>query len=678
MSILVTGAVMTPALFLSSSRRRHRIRAAVLAGSLAAGALVAAGPAAAATPAGYPLPINRNSGLVVDGSHQRIFIADAWNGKVVAVGYDGTVVGTVGNLADVHGLALSPDGGTLYAAATKADAIVAIDTASVTESTRYSTGAGTEPMYLADTDGKVWFGYGPDGGNGGLGSLDPAAGQSSVTLGLDTRWYDAPILAAHGDELAIADPYTSSGTVKIFDVSGGSPAPVANQSLGSFIVQDLAFSADGKQLLIAAQGSTVDSWNTADLSPSVSYTTGAIRANAVAVAPDGRLATGTTYPDDNPRVHVYLPGTTTPVRNMNLAATSTSTGGQDDLSDGGLAWEPGGDRLFAISSAYPDTYRLVVLTDPTMSEPKLTVSVPATAARAKSVTVSGSLSATLPLAAGTAVTVTRTDAESPTGRSLGVKTIDATGRFSFTDTPAAAGKITYRADYAGDATHLAASATGVVTTPSDASGLTLDGNGKTYAYGAKVTFTAKLGKAYSNRTVELWSDPYGSDQPNRLVKKAVVASNGTIATTLTLTRNTTVTAMYRGDTRTAAKTVKSTAYARVKISTAVSKHYRTKKIGSTTYYVFHKKKNPLFTTTMTASSGRSQRFTLQYYYQGKWRTDGSEYFKLSSKGKSAITLAGTHETNLRLRVQSSYVKGGSGDSLNASTGGPWVYFIFTS
>ena len=640
--------------------------------------LTASSPASAATPDGYPLPISRLGDIVVDGSHQRIFVSDPWGSKVVAVGYDGTVLGTASNLSGVQGLALSPDESTLYAAATNADAIVAINTESVAETARYSTGTDTEPMYLAVAAGKVWFGYGPDGGHGGVGSLDPTGGESSVTLGQDTGWYNAPMLAATSDVLALADPYTTSGSVKILNVAGGSPETIVSKDLGSFIVQDLTFSPDGSRLLAVFQGREVGSWQTSDLSESTSYAMGVGQANAVAVAPDGRLAAGTTYPDENPRVHVFLPDATTPVRRFNLASTSTSTGGQDDIADRGLVWEPNGARLFAISSAYPDKYRLVVLTDPTMSEPKLTVSVPATAARAKSITVSGSLTASLPLAAGTGVTVTRTDAESPNGKSLGVKTIDAAGRLSFTDTPAAGGKLTYRLSYAGDATHLSASAVGVVTVPGDVSGLTLNNNGKVYAYGTKVTFTAKISKAYTNRTVEIWADPYGSDQTNRLIKKAVVSSNGTITATLTLTRNTGVTAVYRGDTRTAAKSVKSTVYAKVHIAMAVSKHYKTKKIGSTKYYVFHKKTNPIFTTTMTAATGRSQLFTLEYYYNGKWRSGGSQYFKLSSKGKSAITVTGTHETNLKMRVRSAYKNGASGDKLNASTTGAWVYFIFTS
>jgi sugar lactone lactonase YvrE len=667
-----------PVLFLSVLRRRHRIRAAVAAGALVAGLLVGSGPAFAGTPDGYPLPISGIGGMVVDGSHQRIFIADPRDNKVVAVGYDGTVVGTVSNLANVNGLALSTDESTLYAAAAGADAIAAINVDSVTETARYSTGADTEPMYLAVAEGKVWFGYGPDGGHGALGSLDPAVGQSSVVLGQDTGWYNAPMLAADSDRLALADPYTTSGEVKILNVAGDSPTTVASKDTGTGIAEDVTFSPDGSRLLIVSHGTAVNSWTTSDLSASTSYDMGVGQANAVAVAPDGRLAAGTTNLDDNPRVHVFRPGSTTPVRQIRLAETSPSTGGEDDVADRGLAWEPNGTRLFAISSAYFETYRLVVLTDPTMSEPNLTVSVPATAGRAKAVTVSGSLTASLPLPAGTGVTVTRIDGESPNGKRLGVKTIDAAGRFSFADTPSAGGKLTYRVDYVGDATHLSASAAGVVTVPSDASGLTLDDNGKVYAYGTKVTFTAKISKAYTNRTVEIWSDPYGSDQANRLIKKAVVSSRGTITATLTLTRNGAVTAVYRGDTRTAAKTAKSTVYAKVRIATAVSKSYRTKKIGSTKYYVFHRTTNPIFTTTMTAAAGRSQLFTLQYYYKGKWRADGSEYFKLSGQGKSAITVDGTHQTNLKMRVRSAYVKTGSGDILNASTIGSWAYFIFTS
>jgi hypothetical protein len=40
-------------------------------------------------------------------------------------------------------------------------------------------------------------------------------------------------------------------------------------------------------------------------------------------------------------------------------------------------------------------------------------------------------------------------------------------------------------------------------------------------------------------------------------------------------------------------------------------------------------------------------------------------------------VVGPHETNLKMRVRSAYIKGTSGDSLNATTVGGWRYFIFT-
>ncbi len=677
------GAItMMPDLLLPVTRRRHRIRAAVLAGALVAGlgtVVTAAGPAAAVAPKGYPLPIRSTGDVVVDGSHQRIFIADPQGNKVVAVGYNGSVLGTATKLPGVRGLALSADSSTLYAAAVDADAVVAIDTEAVTETARYSTGAGTEPAYLAVAGDKVWFGYGASG-SGNLGSFDPAVGEASVTLDQDTGWYGAPILTATTQVLALAEREVSSGAVKILDVAGGDPTTVAAEQVDATFFQDLTFSPDGSRLLTVARGDRVQSWQTSDLAASTSYdfNSGGAGANAVAVAPDKRLAAGITQIGEEPRVYVFQPGRTTPVRQIALAGTSSQTLGQDDVANRGLVWEPNGSRLFAITSAYPDTYRLVVLTDPTLAEPKLTVSVPTKAGRAKPVTVSGRMTSSVPLTAGTGVTVTRIDDESPKGTSLGLKKIDSTGRFSFIDHPKSGGKITYRASFAGDATHAAVSVSDSVTASRDKTTLTLSNNKKVYTYGKKVSFTAKLGKGYSNRIVEIWADPTGADRKNRLVKRAKVNSKGELRQTVPLTRNAVITAVYSGDSRTLPNKAKVTVYTKVRISTSVSGHYKTKKIGSTKYYVIRKSKDPVFSTSMTAAPSRKQHFVLEYYLQGSWYDAGDQYFELSGNGKSAITLIGTHETNLRMRTRSEYVRHASGDNLNVTTMGPWRNFIFTN
>ncbi|WP_308010851.1 hypothetical protein [Streptomyces sp. AC495_CC817] len=144
-----------------------------------------------------------------------------------------------------------------------------------------------------------------------------------------------------------------------------------------------------------------------------------------------------------------------------------------------------------------------------------------------------------------------------------------------------------------------------------------------------------------------------------------------------MTRNTVVSAVFKGDARYKPKTVTSTAYARVKVATAVSKHYKTAKIGSTSYSWFHKNTDPLLTTTMTYYPGRKQRFDLQVYYNGAWRSSGSEYFALGTNGKSAVALEAPGQSGIRARMRSVYIKGSSGDNVNSTTYGAWKYLYFS-
>ena len=122
--------------------------------------------------------------------------------------------------------------------------------------------------------------------------------------------------------------------------------------------------------------------------------------------------------------------------------------------------------------------------------------------------------------------------------------------------------------YAGDAAHTAVGASDKVAVSRTAPTLTLNNNKKLYDYGTDVRFTAHLGSTYKNRTVEIWVDPYGTDKPKKLVRTARVNSAGDLAVTVDMTRDTAVTAVFKGDARFAPKSAKVTAYARVRISTA--------------------------------------------------------------------------------------------------------------
>ncbi|MFD7752170.1 YncE family protein [Streptomyces sp. NPDC059757] len=632
--------------------------------SSAALSVVAAGPASAVT-ATFGSP----EGIVVDGARQRVFVGDDSNGRIVAADYNGNRVDSVSGIDGIFDLALSDDGTTLYAAARVSHEIVALDAATLDIKARYPVATSIGPLYVEFAGGKAWFTYEDQSdGNGNLGSVDPAVDQAGgtdpVTLGqlpgdsgvgspalLDTD-PSAPGLLAVG-ATDFFDP--TKDLMAVVDVSGATPQVTAwhNGDYSLNYVNDIDLVPGAPQVLV--DGTDQHGYADGKFTAAGAYPAGQ-RAD---IAPNGLVAqiSGTN-------VAVYRSGATKPIRTY--AA---------DTSD--LAWAPDASRIFALVSS-PSGYTLKVLTDPALSVPTLTLNAPATAPRATKLTVTGKLSATVPLPAGTRLAITRTDLDSPSGKALPAVTVKADGTYSFADTPPAGGTVTYQATYAGDAEHTAAKASDKVTVSRAKPTLTLDKNGKVYNYGTDVAFTAHLGSTYKNRSVEIWANPFGSDKPNKLVKTGKVNSSGNIGAWVDMTRDTEITAVFKGDARYAPRTVKSTAYARVKVSTSVSKHYKTAKIGSTSYYWFHKSTDPLLTTTMTYYKGRQQRFDLQVYSGGKWYSAGSEYFTLGTSGKSAVYLEAPGRSGIKARMRSVYVNGSSGDNVNTTTYGSWKYLYFSN
>ena len=116
----------------------------------------------------------------------------------------------------------------------------------------------------------------------------------------------------------------------------------------------------------------------------------------------------------------------------------------------------------------------------------------------------------------------------------------------------------------------------------------------------------------------------------------------------------------------------------MRISTAVSRYYRTGKSGSTSYYWFHKNTDPLLTTTMSYHPGRRQRFDLNVFFEGQWIPLESEYFGMDRNGRSAVRLLTPGESGIRLRMRSVYVDGASGDNVNPTTFGAWKYLYFSN
>ncbi|MER7403354.1 Ig-like domain-containing protein [Streptomyces sp. NPDC000070] len=663
--------------------RRTLSAATTLAVLFSSVALVATGAGSAVADSSTTLPVKSTGDIVVDGAHQRVFISDPTAGQVVVTNYAGAVVGTVGSLPGVHGLELSPDSGTLYAAVHDATALVAIDTATATETRRWSTGQAAGPAYVALAGGRLWFSYGASG-NGNIGSLDPNATDPGLTLGQDTSrtFYEAPILDASPGApgtLAAGAPGQSPVELAVYDVSSGTASRTAYAfdpgDTGGGNLQDLAVTPDGKDVVTASGAPYYQAvYRLTDLSASGKYVTNTY-PNAVDIAPSGDVAAGTDSSYD-PDVHVFKPGTSIPLKQYDFPNTGTS-GGSDLLAPAGLAWAPDESRLFAVSRNGSDVYALRVFDAPTKTSTTLTASAPATATRAKPLTLTGTLSSSAAFPAGTKVSVTRTDDESPSGKPLGTATVAADGSYTFTDTPPAGGKVTYTVTYAGDADHAGATASASTTVAKTATTLTLTNNGKVYDYGSDVTFTAHLGTTYKNRTVEIWADPYGSDKPNTLVKKGTVNSAGDLSATVDLTRDTKVSAKFTGDTRYAPKTVTNSVYTRVKVSTSLSGYYKSATAWNQKYFYFRQSKDPVHNTTMSMYPGRKHQLQVQRYSDGAWRTTTAEYFALDRYGKDAVTLDGTPPVGPRFRIRSSYVDPTSGDNVNTTTYGAWKYFVFT-
>ncbi|MFJ9345371.1 YncE family protein [Streptomyces sp. NPDC101237] len=657
-----------------------------LAVALGSVALIGSATGSAVADSIAALPIASSGDIIVDGVHKRVFVSDPSGGKVVATDYDGTVIGTITSLPQADGLELSADSATVYVAVPGADEIVAVDTATLTKAGQYATGEGTDPQHLALAGGKLWFGYGSTG-HGNIGSLDLSGGQPRISLAQDAEgtWKDAPLL----DSTPGAPDTLAAGsrqyyfTLGVYDVSSGTADRTAflggrDAAIGN-TAEDLALTPDGTELVVATTATEYQqAFRTSDLSQTVRYPSGYLAQRSVDVAPDGLVAVGTdTYANFTPQVSVYKPDGTAPRRTANFTDERGGVSQMALLDHGDLAFAPDSSRLFAVTHDVSNRYSLRVVTEPAKAVTTVTVNAPATAVRAKSLTVSGKVTNTLGLPPGATVAVTRTDLESPNGKALPAATVKADGTFAFTDVPPAGSKVTYKVSYVGDTDRTAASASDTVEVPRNATTLTVNRNGSVYDYASDVTFTAHLGTTYKNRTLSLYADTAGDGKGRQLVRTGKVNSGGNLSVTLPLKRDTTVSASFSGDARTSPKTATSRVGAKVKVSLSLSRQYKTAKVNGYTEYYFRKKTNPLLTTTMTAYPGRAQKLEFQIRSDGAWRSAGYDYFKLGSTGTSVVELRGTHRTGYSMRVRSSYINNSSNDSVNATTHGSWKYFTFT-
>ncbi len=446
---------------------------AVVAVLLVAGALGAVvARAAPALSASTPTPLLQDppdTQQPLSGGPAVSFVVDAVRGHlfastlypvstVMVTDMDGALVTTLPDEAGASGMAISPDGATLYVALSAADAISVIDLATLTELRRIPTGAASCPTWLATAGNRLWVSYGCSYNTAAIVSVDPAPPSLALPPAPDDRYYMPPRIASASPTASVLVASIGSAfssTLDRYDVS--SAVAVRTRTLHSdqmLYGQALAVSPDGATIFVNATDTSarlasggLASYAMADLSTRGFYRTCPF-PQGVAVSPDGThlaVSCDGMYTND---VWVFPVGVFTPTHARDYPVLG-SPGPP-------IAYSPDGSKLFLYRRTSDNSPSMSVVHGVSVDPARVTVTAPASS------TLTGALRFTdgTSSAAGLTIAVTRSG---PDGRrALPSRTTGPGGAFSLTDTPTAPGGYTYRFTWAGDATHPPASASASV------------------------------------------------------------------------------------------------------------------------------------------------------------------------------------------------------------------------
>jgi len=640
--------------------------------------------------------------LLSEGTGSSNLITSPLGGSAIIVtNLAGEYITTLDAGDGVEGIAL--DGGTLYAALAAKGAVAAIDIATISKAsptqTLYPLGTGDVPYSVAVQSGKVWVSYvpGPGGraGNSAIGDINLAAASPASAFEPDTaapaNWYSPPDLAADPDNngvLVAVLPQISLATAATFSTTTDPATPLAAQApLGGTYTpltcefeNQLAAIPGGSQFITACESPhSQQVFSTTNLmTPVRSYVTGNA-PTAVAVSTNGTVAAGITnsaYPTNSspPSVYVYRPDDTL----LNIIRFGNSQA----IADGGLAWSADGSQLFAVLEYFDVntgtfTFSLQVIDQPTLTRSILSLSGPSTADITKSVALTGNLALSTGVAppAGTPITVTRSLAGSTATKNFTVATA-ANGGFTVQDTPPTLGKYTYTVSYSGSTTIAPATASHTVSVTRIPTSLRVTTGSTTFTYEATIHVTAHLGTTYTNRTVSIYAQRFGS-RSRALVKTGRVNSGGNLTVSYAAPRSTTFSAVFSGDARYAPKTVTRAAYIRAKVSESLSGYYGSRRIGRISYLLFHRS-DLLHAHAAVAPNKRGQcvEFEVQEFYQGAWNanvTTGCINLSSSSQASAVFGLAQA-DIGFPYRIRTDYIRS-SKDTSNLSNDSAWQYLM---
>lgn len=289
--------------------------------------------------------------VVADEARGHLFLSPGPEGTGVTVTeLAGAPVTVLDGLPSATGMALTPDGRSLWVALPGMGALTRIDTATLEIAQTIAVPAGQCPGDVAVVGDRLVYGhscyqYGPSGGSyGGLGVVDAVTGApyGGVT---DGPFY-APVLATGPTgQVYAADAGLSPATLYLYDVSGPAPTLVTSKPHACENLRDLSARPDRAQVVTACGYPYQHSvWSAPTLEPAGSYPGGAYPL-AGAWSADGQIFVSGLDSAYEPDVLFNRVGEQTPVRWVDFGATTSI------LQARGLAASADGQRAWAVASS---------------------------------------------------------------------------------------------------------------------------------------------------------------------------------------------------------------------------------------------------------------------------------------------------------------------------------------
>ncbi|MEV4536495.1 hypothetical protein AB0J82_22175 [Asanoa sp. NPDC049518] len=296
--------------------------------------------------------------VLIDAARDRVYVtAGKYTKDVMATDLDGGNPRKIGEVDGAAGMVLSPDGGTLYIAASAGSWVATIDTTTF-EAGGYwigkTDGTNTCPRDVAVAAGQLWVAWGCDNAPAGIGRIDPVTKEYelNVTVGDGTvrNLVSKPALLATvpGQPNVLIAGQTDSLPAPLyrFEISDNLLVMKAVGSTDGGSVDQLAVTPDGNEIIVPAGAPYYHQvFRTSDLMRVGTYQTTSY-PNAAAIRSDGLVVAGTDSAYDKD-VWVFEPGGTDPIATYEFGHLPNQSTWAYTLVDGGLAVH--GNRFYAIT-----------------------------------------------------------------------------------------------------------------------------------------------------------------------------------------------------------------------------------------------------------------------------------------------------------------------------------------